>query len=139
MKVFCDTGFFVGYYNSADQCHSTAIQLLQTAKGVNFDLVTSDYIYDETLTRLLTSDRKVGYLRAFRFDNDIRMEGKITFLHVSDTLLSQAREIFFRYNKDKRWSFTDCTSFALMKDNGINAALTFDQNFSEMGFKMVEP
>ncbi len=34
----------------------------------------------------------------------------------------------------RRWSFTDCTSFAVMQQLGVKKAFAFDQNFSEAGF-----
>jgi len=37
-------------------------------------------------------------------------------------------------SQDKRWSFTDCTSFVLMQNLGIRKALTFDANFRQAGF-----
>jgi len=37
---------------------------------------------------------------------------------------------------DKRWSFTDCTSFVLMENLGIRKAVTFDGNFRQAGFAM---
>ncbi|MFA5896842.1 MAG: PIN domain-containing protein, partial [Thermoplasmata archaeon] len=43
----------------------------------------------------------------------------------------------FEERPDKRWSFTDCTSFAVMKDLGIETAFTFDRNFHEAGFSRV--
>lgn len=137
MIIFCDTGFFVAYYNSADQYHLKAVQLLRYSRKENYELHTSDYVYDETLTRLLTSDPNVGYLRAYKFDRDTYNKSKLTFTHVSDAIFLQAREKFFLYNKDKQWSFTDCTSFALMEDYGIRDVLTFDQNFKQMGFRIV--
>ena len=37
-------------------------------------------------------------------------------------------------NGDKRWSFTDCTSFAIMRQLGIKQAFAFDPNYEEAGF-----
>ncbi len=34
----------------------------------------------------------------------------------------------------KKWSFTDCTSFAIMRQLGIRDAFAFDKNYEEAGF-----
>ena len=49
-----------------------------------------------------------------------------------------AFELFRKYS-DKKLSFTDCTSFALMKKLGIKRAFTFDDNFAKVGFEIVNP
>ncbi len=38
---------------------------------------------------------------------------------------------------DKGWSFTDCTSFRLMKSRKIDNALTSDQHFEQAGFTVL--
>jgi predicted nucleic acid-binding protein len=38
---------------------------------------------------------------------------------------------------DKRWSFTDCTSFVAMRSLNVGSAFTFDDNFQQAGFKML--
>jgi predicted nucleic acid-binding protein len=38
---------------------------------------------------------------------------------------------------DKRWSFTDCTSFVAMRSLSVDSAFTFDANFQQAGFKML--
>ena len=48
----------------------------------------------------------------------------------------RARHIFFRY-RDKDFSFTDCTSFALMRELRIREALTTDKHFRQAGFQML--
>ena len=45
----------------------------------------------------------------------------------------KARAIFFRY-RDKDFSFTDCTSFAVMRELKIHEVLTTDRHFVQMGF-----
>jgi predicted nucleic acid-binding protein len=44
-----------------------------------------------------------------------------------------ARELFFRY-RDKEFSFTDCTSFVVMRQLRIREALTTDRHFVQAGF-----
>ena len=47
-----------------------------------------------------------------------------------------ARRIFFDY-RDKDFSFTDCTSFAVMRELRLTHALTVDRHFRQMGFELV--
>ena len=35
---------------------------------------------------------------------------------------------------DKEWSLTDCASFVVMKERGINLAFTSDKHFEQAGF-----
>jgi predicted nucleic acid-binding protein len=38
---------------------------------------------------------------------------------------------------DKRWSLTDCISFAVMEQEGLREALTGDRHFAQAGFVAV--
>ncbi len=54
-------------------------------------------------------------------------------MHVSEQLEDDAWGLFKRYS-DKRFSFTDCTSFVIMKQFGLMEAFTNDRHFEQMGF-----
>jgi len=47
-----------------------------------------------------------------------------------------ARSVFFRH-RDEDYSFTDCTSFVVMRDLRLKEALTTDRHFRQMGFHVV--
>ena len=40
----------------------------------------------------------------------------------------------YRARDDKNWGMTDCISFVVMRQVGIQNALTHDQHFSQAGF-----
>jgi predicted nucleic acid-binding protein len=45
----------------------------------------------------------------------------------------------FSTHQDKAWSFTDCTSYAVMKRLSIVEAFAFDDHFRQFGFAVVRP
>ena len=137
MKFFADTSFFAAYYDQSDQYNLQAEKLVKKFFQRHPQIITSDYIYTETLTLLLKSHPFYGYHRSKLFDHHVIESNTFDMIFISDYLFKKAREIFFSFNKDKVWSFTDCTSFALMEDYGLKDALTFDKNFSQRGFKIV--
>jgi predicted nucleic acid-binding protein len=47
-----------------------------------------------------------------------------------------ARGLFFRY-RDKRYSFTDCTSFAVMQELKLKQALATDDHFRQVRFDVL--
>ena len=57
----------------------------------------------------------------------------IEVAEIDSDLLQHAWEIFVGY-EDKVLSFTDCTSFALMRQRRLLEAFTFDNDFKGAGF-----
>jgi predicted nucleic acid-binding protein len=55
-------------------------------------------------------------------------------LHVDEPTLEASWKLF-RIMRDV--SFTDCTSFVLMRTLGLQAAFTFDRHFKRAGFKTI--
>lgn len=46
----------------------------------------------------------------------------------------EAWKLFVKYKDIERLSFTDCTSFAVMKQLGLQEAFTGDKHFQRAGF-----
>jgi len=53
-----------------------------------------------------------------------------TLIRITSTDEENAWKIFVNY-QDKGFSFTDCTSFAIMERLGIKEVLAFDDHFSQ--------
>ncbi len=137
MSIFVDTNFLVAMYDASDQYHDQSENILRSLTSDISRLVTTDYVYDETMTFLLKTHPEHGYHRALSFDADITKQTIFHMLSISETLFLSAQEVFRKFNRDKYWSFTDCTSYAVMEDFGMQKVLTFDHHFSEMGFEII--
>ena len=132
-KLFIDTGAWVALNNKKDKHHKDAVKANKDFLDGGYFYVTNDYVLDETYT-LLRLD--VGHKRAVEFGCEIKelqKNKKIYVFHVNQVALDKAWEIFEKYS-DKDFSFTDCTSFAVMEMLKINKAFSFDRHFEQYGF-----
>jgi len=65
----------------------------------------------------------------------------LSIVSINEALQLESWE-FFKNHEDKGFSFTDCTSFMIMKALNLNQVLAFDHHFSQMGFtvnKRIDP
>lgn len=132
MEIFVDTSAFVAIANRSDQYHLKAKEFLNTLDP-GIKLHTSNYIIDETITRIRMI---VGHKSALTFGKEIFSSRLYTIHYIGEEIEKEAFRIFEKY-LDKKLSFTDCTSFALMKKLGINKAFAFDEDFVTVGFEVV--
>jgi len=63
---------------------------------------------------------------------DIEASSTVRVLWVNVEDEARAWKIF-KTHKDKTYSFTDCTSFALMEKNVIKNAFAYDRHFAQHG------
>lgn len=79
----------------------------------------------------------VGYARTVAFKRAIALmqaAGILVVVHISEALEQAAWTAFERFNQDKEWSFTDCTTKVVMENLGISQVFAFDHHFDQMGF-----
>ena len=96
-------------------------------------LFTTDYVVDETLTliRFRMSLRAAG-----EWWDQVEASSRIRWEPISTERSEAARRWFFRW-ADKDFSFTDCTSFVVMREFRLRLALTTDPNFQPAGFDVL--
>ena len=134
-EVFLDSAGLYALADHRDPVHGAAAvcvgRLLQTKRL----LVLTDYIIDEAAT--LAKVRAGGYgasrlLEIIERSRGLRMEwiGPQRF---------ESAKAFFRKHADHGYSFTDCTSFVVMRELGLTDALTTDHHFVQAGFKVLLP
>lgn len=129
--VLVDTSAFHALENRGDLLeHQTAKRVAEKLEADAALLVTTDYILDETYTLLRSV---LGHKVAVAFGHEVQ-KGGIEIVQVDERIQKEAWEIFERY-ADKDFSFTDCTSFVVMKRGKIQIAFTFDRHFQQYGFQ----
>ena len=128
--VFVDTSAWYALVDSAEADHAAVAAALGAHHG---RLVTSDYVFDETLT--LTRYR-LGWDIACRLGRELRSGEAARMVAVTATDAEHAWEIFAS-RSDRRLSFTDCSSFALMKRLRLDTAVTLDGDFRRAGYRVL--
>ncbi|MCS4542140.1 MAG: PIN domain-containing protein [Euryarchaeota archaeon] len=136
MLLFIDTSAFLALEDESDKNHISAIDFRDELrkKGTKFRfLYTSNYAIDETLTLLRYA---CNHKAAVTFGEKMRKSKAIKILRISEEVEEKAWKIFKEYS-DKDFSFTDCTSFAIMEAEGIQTAFAYDEHFKQYGFSIL--
>lgn len=132
-QIFVDTGAWDAIADRGDANHKAALRFRDEIAG-KVRLVTSDYVLDELYTLLLMN---IGFQKPVEYKNNIDIlikENILEIIWINRYFAEKAWEIFERFNRDKQWSFTDCTSYAVMKHIGITEVFAFDRHFEQMKF-----
>lgn len=132
MKLFVDTSAWYALNDRDDQYREQALEKYQRLKAQRVELVTSDYIFDESLTIINT---RIGHRPAVAFGEALL---KSTYAQLAPLTAEDCTAAFALFKKyaDKNLSFTDCTSFTLMKRLKLKTAFTFDRHFEQVGFEI---
>jgi len=129
-RLFVDTGAWYALIDRNDPDHKNAVDCLKRNKT---PLITTNFIFDETVTLLRS---RLGWAVAADFGKKLRDSGFVSLVVVKDIDEEKAWEIFLKF-KDKDFSYTDCTSFALMQRLQIDTAFSFDSHFKIMKFQVL--
>ena len=123
--IILDTSFIVAFYNIRDENHLKATNLMEDVTAGKYGkLFITDYIFDESMTvvfirlKSLSETVKIGEL--------IRKSTELLEVEKSD--FEDAWDLFKR-QKTTAFSFTDCSTLILMKENNIKTIATFDEDF----------
>jgi predicted nucleic acid-binding protein len=121
-----DTSAWYAIIDKNDRDHPTAITKMQ---NLDRPLVTSNYVLNEILTLLKA---RLGPSVAIPFGQKLWNQEVASLVRITEKDEERAWGIFEQY-EDKGFSFTDCTSFALMERLEINTAFVFDDHFVQYG------
>jgi len=129
-RLFVDTAGWVACADAVDPAHrrSTAARDQWLREGGV--LVTSDYVVDETLTMLRF---RLGLAETEAWWHQVTGTSRLRWEYIGLERADKARDLLFRHT-DKEYSFTDCTSFVVMRELKLREALTTDHHFTQAGF-----
>lgn len=130
--ILVDTSAYFALVDRSDRHHSSAVAFIRSNA---VPLATTDLILVETLNLVRI---RLGHSRALRLGRQLFNPALTTVLKVSEEDMVQGWRLFQRY-QDKDFSFTDCTSFALMDRLRITTAFAFDVHFHQYGRFTIVP
>ncbi len=129
---FADTSFWVGLQVARDRRHADAVELWQRDRR---PVRTSNLVLGETWTWLR---RRAGHPAAVRFLETLAQSRRVSVVTVDETIDQQAW-VWLRRHDERKYSYVDATSFAIMRRERITEALAFDGDFTAAGFVEARP
>ena len=130
--TFVDTSAWYALLDTSDASHHAAVKFRDS---LVHPLMTSNYFVDEVITLVRN---RLGYKVAVEIGQKLWDESIANLIHVMPRGEKKAWAAFVQY-RDKNFSFTDCTSFALMERIGITEVFAFDEHFKQYGSFIVLP
>jgi predicted nucleic acid-binding protein len=130
-EIFVDTSGLYALIDRKDSHHMAARKVVAKLVRAGKTLVVTDYIVAETLN---LANARSGAHVAIRVMDLLEQSSGIRIDWVGSARFD-ATKAFFRKHSDHGYSFTDCTSFLVMRELRLTKALTSDGHFTEAGFE----
>jgi len=132
-RLFIDTAGWMMLADASDPRHRDAMMHRDAWLEQGAILVSTDYVMDETLTLIRV---RMGIHAAERWWEQTEGSERLQWRWLEPEHAEKARGLFFRW-RDKTFSFTDCTSFVVMRELRVKTALTSDRHFRRFGFEIL--
>ena len=122
-----DTYFYLAILNIRDTAHRLAIDTSDRLPG---QIVTTDLVLVEVADAMCSSHHRSKFLDLLDL---IEADGRTQVIRSNEQLFRVGVELY-RQRSDKDSPLTDCISFVVMRQQGLNEALTADHHFEQAGF-----
>ena len=135
-KVFVDTWAWYAMADAADTDPTLAQLANEQLLAENYTFVTTNFVLAETITLIRYH---LHHTTAEQFRDMIQQliyAGLVELVRINEAHEATAWEIFKQY-ADQKFSYTDCTSFAMMRDLKFSHVFTADHHFAVLGFTLV--
>lgn len=127
-KIFIDTAYVLALVSDRDQYHLQA-QIL-SKRYEDYDFVVTEAVLLEIGNALCRGFKQEAIEVMQYFLNADEVE----VVPVTSELFFEGFSLYQAY-QDKEWSMVDCISLVVMRQKGIQQALTFDRHFEQAGFQ----
>ena len=135
-QIFVDAGAWIAHLNCRDPYHEAAMAIYAGLRLLDARLLTTDYVIDETVTRLRYDTHHALAVQFLDFIHDILTKEELELVRISPEIFRDAEQLF-RQRNTTRLSFTDCTSFVVCKGEEITTAFGFDRHFLAMEMNLL--
>ena len=136
MPYFADTSFFLALKNKTDNFHHKAEEIVTEILHGRMDRpYSSDYILDEAIT--IVRNELKNHKTAVEIGKMILRSKYINMIKVEKNIIEKAFESYEKY-QDKDLSFTDWTSYHLIKQKGLTGIISTDHHFEQVGIQMLK-
>lgn len=126
-RLFVDTSAWAAQVNRRDEGHVRVRDFLRGYKG---RLVTTNFVFDETIT---LCNARMNHRAALLIGEALRDPDAVDLVRIEPEDEDAAWELFGARD-GRQLSFTDCTSFVLLRRLGIPDVLSLDEDFRTEGF-----
>ncbi len=129
-RVYVDTSAWIAWANKLDPKHKRVKEAIRQWRS---RLVTSNLIVYETITVMRYH---FSHQTALRVGEQLLNDPSLQLIRttVDD---EQTAWALFGQRPDQKYSFTDCTSFVLMRRLGLTQAVSLDADFRREGFDLL--
>jgi predicted nucleic acid-binding protein len=134
-EVFADTSALYAFVDKNDANHVGAREAVTRLARTGRRIVATDYVVTETVN---LANARGGANVAVRVLDLIEQSAGIQVEWIEVERFDKAKA-FFRKHSDHGYSFTDCTSFIVMRELRLTEVLTTDHHFAEAGFRTLLP
>ncbi len=132
-RLFVDTAGWMAMADVKDPLHIPCVRARDQWLEQGGIMTTSNYVVDETLTLIRI---RLGLTAAEAWWDMVSQSPRCRTEWITQDKAEKALRWFFKW-QDQSFSFTDCTSFVVMKELGITKALTTDHHFMTAGFELL--
>jgi hypothetical protein len=130
-EVFLDSSYAIALAAPTDEHHARATELAAWIAAERIPLITTRAVMLEIGNALA----KKRYRRAaVALLETIERDNRIVKVPLSEDLYTSAAALYKKY-VDKKWGLTDCVSFVVMRERGLQEALSADDDFRQAGFR----
>lgn len=131
-RIFIDSSAWIEFVLAKEKHHKKIVDYVISEVKKRSKFFTSDYVLDETFTRLITDQ---GFHTVKTLKEKVKVlekERQLLVLWTDEVFFNKAWTLFTKFS-EHRLSFTDATIITYTQDLKIDEILTLDTDFKKVG------